>query len=210
MSHPVARAATTWSHLLVIIGLLAASLLFVAPERAAAASMKAPSGLKASATTSTTLTVTWNATAKAPRYRLKYSTSSKMTKAKHHRDGDTTSTLEGLKPGQAYYVKVRVTKSNGDTLSPYSKAVKIKTLTKDRVPPAAPPAPTPTVPPTPTPIPTVSPTPTALPTPTTPSRLHLPANPTVLLVGDSYTAGVGAVPSRTATPTRSLTRSAGR
>jgi len=213
VSNPAPRAGTC-SRLLVIVILLAAALLAVGLRPASAASMKVPSGLEAAARTSTTLTMTWKAVSKAPGYRLQYSTSSSMKKAKYQRDGDTTSTLKGLKPGQTYYVKVRVISKSGGNLSSYSKAVKIKTLTKDPLPsaPDTPPTPTPTPTPPVTPVPTPTPAPTTpaptstpAPTPTPsatptatptvpPVRLNLPLQPDVLLVGDSYTEGVGAEP----------------
>ncbi|MGI3783066.1 MAG: fibronectin type III domain-containing protein, partial [Janthinobacterium lividum] len=156
MSHPTARpvgrAATTWSRLAVILALLATTLLSAVPTQADAASMKSPSGLKAADRTTTSLTVTWKAVSEAENYRVQYSTSSKMKKAKYERSTDISSTLTGLKRSTTYYVKVRVIDADGDNLSSYSKAVKVKTPSKDPVPSGGTP--------TPTPSPTQSPSPT--------------------------------------------------
>lgn len=170
MSNPAART-TTWSFALAVVALLVGLVPTLAPTAAYAASMEAPSGLEASeATTSTAITLTWRTVVGAPAYRLQYSTSSKMKKASYQRDAGTTGTLEGLKPAKTYYVRVRVISSSGDNLSRYSDAVKVKTLAED-------------------PVAACTLTPTA---PRT--RLDLPAHPNVLLLGDSYTEGVGAVP----------------
>ena len=180
MSHPAARAVVVCTNLLAIVALLAVSLLALDPPEAAAASTKAPAGLKATATTSTTLTLTWNAVAEAPGYRVKYSTSSKMKKAGFQRDVGTTTTLTGLVPGQKYYVKIRTVSTTGRHLSKYSKTIKTRTLAKDPVSGASP---------TPTPSPAGC-------VPATTTHLNLPAKPSVLLVGDSYSEGIGAVPLR--------------
>ncbi|MBB3327855.1 endonuclease/exonuclease/phosphatase family protein [Microlunatus antarcticus] len=166
MSHPARparRAATTWSRLAAVIALLAATLLSAAPAPADAYELKSPSSLKAVEKTTTSLTVTWKPIADAENYRVQFSTSSKMKKAKYERSADTTATLTGLKKSTTYYVKVRVIDADGDNLSSYSKAVKIKTPSKNPTPTE----PTPT--PTPSPSPSATPTPTPTPTPTAPA-----------------------------------------
>ena len=142
MPHRTARAAT-WSRLVLVVALLAAALLGAAPAEASAYSMKPPSGLRASASSSTELTLTWKAVPKAKRYRLKYSTSSKMSNARYQRETGTTGTLDGLKPGRTYYVKVRVIDTDGHGLSSYSSVVKTKTPTSDPAPPGSSPSPSP-------------------------------------------------------------------
>ena len=130
---PTVSTAATWSRLALVLALLAAVLLGAAPMPADAASMKSPSGLKAIAKTTTTLTFTWKSVAKAENYRLQYSTSSKMKKAevparrRHHRHPHRAD------EGTTYYVKVRVIDADGENLSSYSKAVKVKTPSKDPV-----------------------------------------------------------------------------
>ncbi|SER32916.1 endonuclease/exonuclease/phosphatase family protein [Microlunatus flavus] len=169
MSNPAVRTATTWSRLLLIVVLLAAALLGTAPGQADAATTKAPSGLKVGAKTPTTLTLRWKAVAKAPAYRLQYSTSKKMKQAKYQRETRTTGTLDGLTAGKTYYVKVRVIDAEGHNLSKYSKAVKVKTLAEPdpvKTAPTPTPSPTSTPSPTPTPSPTSTPSPTATPSPT--------------------------------------------
>ncbi len=169
MSHPLvpsaARRTTTWSRLALVLTLLVAALLGAAPAHAEASGMKAPSGLKAGAATTTSVVLTWKAVAEATNYRLQYSTSKKMSKAKYQRDTDTTGTLTGLKLGTTYYVKVRVIDADGGNLSSYSKAVKVKTPKQDPAPTSSPsPTPSPTSAPSPTPTPKPSPSPTPSPT----------------------------------------------
>jgi endonuclease/exonuclease/phosphatase family metal-dependent hydrolase/Tfp pilus assembly protein PilV len=145
----VSSHAARW-RLALILALLVVTLLSAAPTQADAYSMKAPSGLKAIAATSTTLTLTWNPVSKAEMYRVQYSTSKSMSKAKYDREDDAKDTLTGLTPGKTYYVKVRVIDADGDNRSSYSSAVKIAIPTKD-------PTPTPSPTPTPTPTPAAGP-----------------------------------------------------
>ncbi|GAB2583786.1 hypothetical protein GCM10009593_23630 [Microlunatus antarcticus] len=94
------------------------------PAQAATAT---PSGLKVAVGGLSTLDVSWKAVAGAPRYRVAYSTKSSMSGAAYKRVTANKLGLTGLKPGQAYYVKVRVITADGDNLSPYSTAVKATT-----------------------------------------------------------------------------------
>jgi endonuclease/exonuclease/phosphatase family metal-dependent hydrolase len=161
-ARPTVRPTAAWTRLVLVVGLLVATLLGAAPVQAEAYAMAAPSGIKASASSTTTLTLTWKAVAKAKSYRLQYSTSSKMSKAKYQRETGTTGTLTGLEAGKTYYVKVRVITPEGANLSKYSSRLKVKTPTKD---PTSGSSPTPT--PSPTPSASVTPSPTPTPTSTT-------------------------------------------
>ena len=123
---PPARLASSWARLLLVVTLLLASLLVAAPAEAEAA-LRTPSGVKASATAPTSLTLTWKKVSKAPRYRVQYSTSSAMSRPTYQRVTKPTTTLKGLEPGTTYWVKVRVISKSGKNLSRYSKAVKVRT-----------------------------------------------------------------------------------
>ena len=115
------RVVATLAALLLCLGAL------VATGTPAEAATAVPGGLKASASGTTTLDLTWKAVAGAPRYRVQYSTASSMSGAVYKRVTANKLTLSGLKPGQAYYVKVRVITADGDNLSAYSKAVEATT-----------------------------------------------------------------------------------
>ena len=177
MPSPVARATSTWSRHLLVVALLAVGLLAAGPVPADAASAKPPAGLAVTATTPTSTTLAWRPVPRATGYRLQYSTSSKMKKAHYQRATGTTGTIAGLKPGRTYHVKVRALGRKGSKLSRYSKAVEVTTTAATPVPPTDP-------------VPVETPAPRVH----VPGRLNLPDHPAVLLIGDSYTEGVGAVP----------------
>src|SRR4051812_20421354 len=104
----------------LLVGL--ALLLTLTAPRAWAATA-APGGLKVVSTTPTSLKIGWTAVKGAPKYRVQYSTSAKMSAATYERFTSASAELTGLKTGTRYYVKVRVINAGGDNLSPYSKAV---------------------------------------------------------------------------------------
>ena len=120
----------------VLLG-LGATLTAVVPAEAAT---KAPTGLKVRVSGPTTLDVTWSAVKGAPRYRVAYATTSSMSKATYKRVTAHSLRLTGLKPGQRYYVKVRVITSSGKSLSKYSPKVRATTRKAPVTtpPPAAP------------------------------------------------------------------------
>ena len=104
----------------LLVGL--ALVLTLTAPRAWAAS-PAPRGLKVVSTTPASIKLSWTAVKGAPKYRVQYSTSAKMSKATYKRFTSTSAELTGLKAGTRYYVKVRVISKDGDNLGPYSKAV---------------------------------------------------------------------------------------
>ena len=110
-----------------LVSLLLALAALVSAPLPTAAAASAPSGLRATAVTPATVTLAWNAVAKAPRYRVQYATKSSMAGASYRRFTDPRGQLAGLQPGVTYYVKVRVITSDGRNLSPYSAAVKVRT-----------------------------------------------------------------------------------
>ena len=123
--------------LLVAAGLVLLVLLGGPPVRAEAATAK-PTGLGASAVSQTSATVSWNKVAKAPAYRVKYSTSAKWSNPEYVKTSTTSTTLKGLKAGTTYYVKVRTTKASGASLSGYSTTITVKTSPAETTTPAAP------------------------------------------------------------------------
>ena len=83
-----------------------------------------PTGLAQSASTPTSVTMTWSPVSRAERYRLQISSSATMENPTYQRSTDTTDVVEGLEPGRVYYVKVRVITADGVNRSAYSAAVK--------------------------------------------------------------------------------------
>lgn len=112
--------------LLVILILTAVVGMAGAPDTASAA-VKAPAGLKASSVTATSMGLTWSAVPQAPKYRVKYSISSKFTAPKYSELTGQSTTISSLEPGIRYYVKVRVVSTDGTGLSSYSKAIQVQT-----------------------------------------------------------------------------------
>ncbi len=109
-----------------LAAIAAAALLagLATPALAADWASPTPSGLVQSAATSSSVTMTWNPVAKAQRYRLQISSSATMSNPTYQRSTDTTEVVDGLQPGRAYYLKVRVITSDGVNRSAYSAAVK--------------------------------------------------------------------------------------
>ena len=90
------------------------------------ASFSPPSGLSASATSTTTASVSWTATPGATRYRVKYA-ATPWTDAEYVSATSNSAVLTGLAPQTTYSVKVRVLDTNGDFASDYSPTVTITT-----------------------------------------------------------------------------------
>jgi endonuclease/exonuclease/phosphatase family metal-dependent hydrolase len=122
---PLTRPARLAAALLLVL-LVLASL----PVPSASAATAAPSGLKSTAVTPTTVSVTWKAVTSAPKYRIQYSTKSTMAGAVYLRFTGNQARITGLTPSTAYYVKVRVITTAGASLSPYSSAIKVTTASK--------------------------------------------------------------------------------
>ncbi len=104
---------------LLIAGLLSAPV--------AEAATPSPARLTAISTSRSAIAVTWSAVSGAPKYRIQISRSSSMSNASYHRSTGTRAELTGLRSSTTYYVKVRVISNSGKNLSPYSRAIKVKT-----------------------------------------------------------------------------------
>ncbi len=111
---------SAWLASIVVIGAAAT------PSHAAA-TLKAPTGLKATATTTTSVSLTWDSRGSGIRYRVSYATDASFSKPTYKRETSTRLSLTGLQPNTTYYVKVRVITPDGENLSPYSKAITAKT-----------------------------------------------------------------------------------
>lgn len=100
------------------------SLLPVAPAQAALAP---PKGLSATSTAATKIALGWDEVKSAPKYRIQYSTSSKLSKATYIREVDNARDITGLKPSTRYYFRVRVITTSGKGLSDYSSTFSVET-----------------------------------------------------------------------------------
>jgi len=92
-------------------------------------SQPAPGSLTVTATARSSVALAWAAVPGAPGYRVQYSTSSSMSKASYRRITTNSAELSGLSSGKRYYFKVRVIRTDGTNLSPYSAAASATTLT---------------------------------------------------------------------------------
>jgi endonuclease/exonuclease/phosphatase family metal-dependent hydrolase len=122
---PTARPARVAGRLTA--GLLMTLLVLTLLPTPGASAASVPTGLKATATTPTTMSLSWSAVAGAPKYRVKYSTKSSMTGATFHRYVGNQAKVVGLKPSTRYYAQVRVITAGGAVLSRYSKPIKVTT-----------------------------------------------------------------------------------
>jgi endonuclease/exonuclease/phosphatase family metal-dependent hydrolase len=119
-----------------LAGRLAAGLLLILlvlaslPVPSASAATPAPSGLRSTAVTPTTMSLAWGAVGSAPKYRVASSTSAAMTSPVYHRFDATSAKVIGLAASTTYYVKVRAITADGASLSPYSAAIAVKTAAK--------------------------------------------------------------------------------
>lgn len=114
---------------LIAMMLVASSVLLVTPSAFAAPKPAAPTATMTSRSNQA-LAVSWRAVSGASSYRIRWSTSSKMTKAVRKTLPDTSIELTGLKSNKAYYVQVRALKADGTKLTSYGKAKKMRTLPK--------------------------------------------------------------------------------
>jgi endonuclease/exonuclease/phosphatase family metal-dependent hydrolase len=79
-----------------------------------------PGGLRPVAATSTTVRLAWDAVSGSPRYRVAFATSPAMAGARTMTFDDNHGTLEGLRPGRTYWVRVAAADTEGHTLSGYT------------------------------------------------------------------------------------------
>lgn len=111
----------------MIVGVFLLQLL---PAGSAQAAVLPPKGLTAASTSSSAVSLRWDAVKSAPKYRVQYSTSSKLSKAKYIRVVDNALDVGKLKPSTRYYFRVRVITTSGGSLSGYSSTFSVKTASK--------------------------------------------------------------------------------
>jgi endonuclease/exonuclease/phosphatase family metal-dependent hydrolase len=125
---PMARRAGPVGRLTA--GLVLALLVLAVLPAPAASAAATPSALRSTAATPTTLSLTWRAVSRAPKYRVQVARTSSMAGAKYYRSARSSVRVTGLKASTTYYVKVRVISARGANLSSYSPATKVKTAAK--------------------------------------------------------------------------------
>ncbi|MCB0912166.1 MAG: fibronectin type III domain-containing protein [Propionibacteriaceae bacterium] len=116
-----------------LVGVLAALALALGlpgqPQADAAQKYSAPTRLRATAVAGTEARLAWRDVSGAPQYRVRYSTSKRMTHSRYLRTDTNTASLTGLTPGRTYYVRVKVTSAGGTSLSTYSTKLALRTPT---------------------------------------------------------------------------------
>ncbi len=93
----------------------------------------APASLKITSTAATALRVTWSAVPGATRYRVKYSTSSKMSSPGYAYSTTTSVDISRLRSNATYYLQVSSVTAQGGNLSQYTAKLKAKTRPKNSV-----------------------------------------------------------------------------
>lgn len=79
-----------------------------------------PTNLRSTGSTSSSISLTWDASEGASLYRIQRSTSPDMSNASYPRSVTPTTTLTGLKAGTRYYFRVRVITSSGAGVTAYT------------------------------------------------------------------------------------------
>lgn len=95
----------------------------VTATTAAAPGYSVPTGLKSSGTTGTSASLSWNAVANAPEYRIQLYSKADMSDSIYRRFTTASGTVYGLMPQTTYYARVRVIGSAGENLSAYSAPI---------------------------------------------------------------------------------------
>lgn len=104
-----------------------ALLLQLLPAGSAQAALSSPTGLKAASTSSTAVSLGWNAVSSAAKYRVQYSSSPTFSKAQYIRVVGNELDVTKLAPRTRYYFRVRVITASGTNVSDYSKALTVET-----------------------------------------------------------------------------------
>lgn len=106
----------------------AAMLLLITGTSHADAATTAPSGLKLSSKTSTSISISWNSVSNVSRYRVQYSTKPDFSESSYNRFTALSADIGGLASNTTYYLRLRAISADGSTnLSDYSVAISAKT-----------------------------------------------------------------------------------
>jgi endonuclease/exonuclease/phosphatase family metal-dependent hydrolase len=87
----------------------------------------APGGLAKTSVKASSVALRWGSRGSGLRYRVQWADNAPMTGASYKRFTTTSGTVTGLKAATAYWFRVRVISSDGESWSPYSGAVKVST-----------------------------------------------------------------------------------
>jgi endonuclease/exonuclease/phosphatase family metal-dependent hydrolase len=111
------------------LSVVAAPIIAALPAVAADVTYSAPSGLKTTDQTPTSIGLAWNPVSGAPQYRVMFSKKADMSDAVWARsiDNQPKVDIRALTPNTTYYFKVRIIKTDGTNLSSYSSAITVKT-----------------------------------------------------------------------------------
>lgn len=135
------RFSISWLGVAVLA--LVGSLLVVSPA-VAAYSKSAPTGLKATDVSNTSIAMTWKRISGVNRYAIQYSTSSRFSNPKYRvptgitAQSKANTSINGLKPSTRYYFRIRATTDGGKNLSDWSKSYNRTTSTYVYGAPSAP------------------------------------------------------------------------
>lgn len=95
--------------------------------RLAGALAPSPSGLKGVTQSTSSIALSWNAVAGAPRYRIQLSTSANMKSPAYFESAVPSIEFKDLTAGKNYYARVRAITVHGGELTSYSKVITLKT-----------------------------------------------------------------------------------
>lgn len=116
---------------MVGMGLITSQILLAVPASAEVANpVSAPAGLKTTGQTVSAVALTWNPVENAGQYRVQISKTPDMANAGYARSDGAKNVIDmrDLDSNTTYYFKVRVLDSAGNSISPYSPAINVKTL----------------------------------------------------------------------------------
>ncbi|WP_162237558.1 fibronectin type III domain-containing protein, partial [Arthrobacter sp. Leaf234] len=131
----ITSVVTTLLMLLLVVGAQGAAATPLMIPSTISQTSDLPTGLASPSQELTSVKLTWNAWANAPRYRIQFSTKPDMSGATYYRYGTTSATITGLTKDTTYYFRVRALAADNSTaLSPYSDAIKVSTKTDSPFP----------------------------------------------------------------------------
>ena len=112
---------------LVSLTAYSAALTASTASTAPAPTYAVPTGLKTTVTGQGSISVSWNAVANAPGYRVQVYSRSDMSDSVYKRFTEVSGAMSGLTPNTAYFARVRVIGTAGENLTAYSPAVTFTT-----------------------------------------------------------------------------------